>query len=363
MITEYELYSDERYQDSSSLLLGGVICTVQRRVKLASALNQVRSDKALAHEMRWTKISNKYCDAYKAWVDVFFDDSYSRFSLLKLDVSSPLWQSFHPRYDRRSTKDDKLASLFYQFLLVSFGPLRDTKRWWVYPDAGFFSKDTVLNRVEFLLNRTYKRAFGPKTSRIIRLARAQDSKYQDLIQLADVLLGAIGCDVSNRVPESSSRAELVRYCREQFSAAPKTTRGLTRLCVHDWQPPISLSIRGKEPGQKELAADNSSGGLELYAIDVAYAVIEVVSAPPRKASPAAGRRRGRLWRSAEMARATRPVFGRRYPPVGVVAFRRLTHGRNRVRDMRGGVRCREFPRLFRQEALSLLAPCAGQHSG
>src|SRR5204862_5361581 len=46
-------------------------------------------------------------------------------------------------------------SVFYQFLLVSFGRLGDKKRWWVYPEAGFFSKDIVLDRVEFLLNRSY----------------------------------------------------------------------------------------------------------------------------------------------------------------------------------------------------------------
>jgi hypothetical protein len=237
MITEYELYSDERYQDSSSLLLGGVICTEQRRAILESALRKVRSEATLTHEMRWAKVSKKYLDAYKAWIDVFFDDPYPRFSLLRVNLSDPLWQSFRPRFDRRSTKDDKLASVFYQFLLVSFGPLRDTKRWWVYPDAGFFSRDTMLDRVEFLFNRTYKKAFGPKTSRIIRMARAQDSKSEDLIQLADVLLGAIGCDVSGRHPESPARAALVHHCRERLDAAPFTKRGLARLSVRDWQIP------------------------------------------------------------------------------------------------------------------------------
>ncbi|MEZ5590996.1 MAG: hypothetical protein R3F53_09955 [Gammaproteobacteria bacterium] len=237
MITEYELYSDERYQDSSSLLLGGVICTEQRRAILENALRRVRSEAKLTHEMRWTKISKKYLDAYRAWIDVFFDDPYPRFSLLRVNLSGPLWQSFCPRSDRKSTKDDKLASVFYQFLLVSFGPLRDTKRWSVYPDAGFFSKDTVLDRVEFLFNRTYKKALGSKTSRIIRMARAQDSKSEDLIQLADILLGAVGCNISGKIPESPPRAELVHYCHERFKAEPTTKRGLDRLSVRDWQIP------------------------------------------------------------------------------------------------------------------------------
>jgi hypothetical protein len=88
-----------------------------------------------------------------------------------------------------------------------------------------------------LFNRTYKKVFGPKTSRIIRMARAKDSRSEDLIQLADVLLGAVGCDVSGRNPESPARAALVHHCRERLDAAPITKRGLARLSVRDWQVP------------------------------------------------------------------------------------------------------------------------------
>jgi hypothetical protein len=135
------------------------------------------------------------------------------------------------------------VSVFYQFLLVSFGPLRDTKRWSVYHDAGFFRKDTVLDRVEFLFNRTYKKAFGPKTSRIIRIARARDSRSEDLIQLADVLLGAIGYYVSGMTPKSPARAALVDHCRERLDPVPITKRGLTRLSRSDWQAPDQFAYR------------------------------------------------------------------------------------------------------------------------
>ena len=125
-------------------------------------------------EMKWEKVSRRYADAYRAWIDVFFEDPFARYSLFQIDVSGPAWNSFQPRTDQRASRDDRLASAYHQFLLVTFGTLRDTKRWWVYPDAGFFSRDSVLDRVEFLFNRTYKIAFGPQHSRIIRLARARD---------------------------------------------------------------------------------------------------------------------------------------------------------------------------------------------
>ncbi len=244
MITEYELYSDERYQkhqNNNYLLLGGIICTNKGRERLHYRLKEVRDDFELTREMRWRKMSKRYLKAYKTWVDVFFEDPFARYSVLALNLSESTWNDFQPRLDGRATKDDKLASAFYQFLLVSFGPLRDTKRWWVYPDAGFFSRDIVLDRVEFLFNRTYKRAFGAKTSRTIRLARARDSKREDLIQLADVLLGAVGCSIVGNMPDGYAPRCLVEHCIERMRICSKTQRGLDRVKSADWVPPAEFS--------------------------------------------------------------------------------------------------------------------------
>jgi hypothetical protein len=244
MITEYELYSDERYQrhqNNRYLFIGGIICTAKRRELLHQQLLEVRRGFDLTHEMRWKKMSPASLEAYKAWVNVFFEDPFVRYSVLTLNLSEPAWNQFRPRSDRRPSRDDKLASVFYQFLLVSFGPLRDTKRWWVYPDAGFFSKDTVLDRVEFLFNRTYKKAFGARTSRIIRLARARDSKGEDLIQLADVLLGAIGCSVIDSTPKSVARSRLVEHCVGRMRSQSKTQRGLDKVMSRNWVPSNSFN--------------------------------------------------------------------------------------------------------------------------
>ncbi|GIW91503.1 MAG: hypothetical protein KatS3mg109_1935 [Pirellulaceae bacterium] len=244
MITEYELYSDERYQrhkNSRYLFIGGIICTNKGRERIHRKLEEVRSRFNLAREMRWNRVSRSFLEAYRSWVDVFFEDPFARYSILTVNLSEPDWRNFRPKEDRRPARDDKLASVFYQFLLVSFGPLRDTKRWWVYPDAGFFSRDTVLGRVEFLFNRTYKKAFGAKTSRIIRLARARDSRNEDLIQLADVLLGAIGCHILGSIPTSDARRCLVEHCAERMGGQLETRSGLDRVKSTIWVPPEKFS--------------------------------------------------------------------------------------------------------------------------
>jgi hypothetical protein len=242
-MNEYELYADER-QTRPFFWLGGIICTDKGRSRLLDKLSDVRSQYRLEGEMKWTRVSQAYFDAYWSWVDVFLGDSFARFSLFQIDHSSNDWSAFRPRPDRKSTRDDKLASAYYQFLLVTFGPLHDSTRWWVYPDAGLFSKDAVFDRVEFLFNRTYKRAFGPKSSRVIRLVRPRDSHATDLIQLADGLLGTFTCRVLDILPSSPARARLVTHCSDAIEGLPRTQRGSPRLSINYWVPPDQLTYEG-----------------------------------------------------------------------------------------------------------------------
>jgi hypothetical protein len=84
VITEYELYSDERRQSAPGadyLTLGGLICTDAGRIRLLAGVKQVRDRYGLHGEIRWTKASTRYFEAYRECVDVFFDDPFARYSL------------------------------------------------------------------------------------------------------------------------------------------------------------------------------------------------------------------------------------------------------------------------------------------
>jgi hypothetical protein len=238
MITEYELYSDERketHNGNSYLTIGGLVCTDKGRDRLLAKLKPLRT--VLTGEVGWKKISTFHVQTYKAWLDVFFDDPYARYSVLSVNQTSPDWQTFRRQLHRTKSHDDPLASAYYQFLLVTFGSLHDSQRWWVYPDSGYFSRDKVLERVEFLFNRTYKKAFGPKSSRIIRLARGLDSKHADLIQLADLLLGCSACAEYAYTPQSSGRCTLLRHYQERLNITKVTQRGLQKIAMRSWITP------------------------------------------------------------------------------------------------------------------------------
>ena len=222
---------------SRFLSIGGTICTNRGHERLLDKLQQVRRSYTLSQEMRWGKVSNRHLRGYIEWVNAFFDDPHARYVMLSVNRSKADWRCFRAQFRGASGSDLALASVYYQFLLIAFGPLRDTKRWWVYPDAGFFSRDSILDRVEFLFNRTYKRAFGHKSSRIIRLARSIDSKVSDLIQLTDVLLACNACTQYGYDPASQAKSSLLKHFRGRVaSSTGKTQRGLPRFLVRGWVP-------------------------------------------------------------------------------------------------------------------------------
>lgn len=74
MVTEYEIYSDERTTRDHMghwLWLGGVVCTDTGRSRLLGELAAVRNLYGLlSHEMKWARVSERHWDAYRSWVNV-----------------------------------------------------------------------------------------------------------------------------------------------------------------------------------------------------------------------------------------------------------------------------------------------------
>jgi hypothetical protein len=74
MITEYELYSDERKDTPKGfLILGGVVCTDHGRDRLLDSLATVRSSHSINEEIHWSKTATAgLLSGYRAWIDAFF---------------------------------------------------------------------------------------------------------------------------------------------------------------------------------------------------------------------------------------------------------------------------------------------------
>lgn len=166
-VTEYEVYSDERYQEEQAFL-GALIVTNKGRDRLTQEIQQIRQAFSLGRELKWGKVSKNYLDGYKSLLDMFFKDPYARFVYITAN---------------KEESGDKMA-WFESFLRKVIGKPRNLKVWYVFHDEGFFRSSNDLKKVRSKIDSQY---WGLYKKHTIRFAKEVNSKQQDLIQLADTL--------------------------------------------------------------------------------------------------------------------------------------------------------------------------------
>lgn len=190
-------------------------------------------------EMKWKKIRDSKLDfeAYKDWVNVFFEDRFARYVLFSVNKSDPIFTNFYRQKRRGNNPEERkvayqegLSAVFHQFLLHAFGMLHDTKRWLVYPDKGLFRQE-VLEMTKKQFNLSYK---FPKSSNNICSMQPRESDEDDLLQLADVLLGAFSHDYFHASVEKDTQKDILIHCRTAIQQNGFTERKLPKLDCTDW---------------------------------------------------------------------------------------------------------------------------------
>ncbi len=206
-ITEYEIYSDERFSQGR-VLLGAIVVTEKGRKRLVQELKNIRSCRGLSSELKWAKISKKYLPAYTAWLEVFFKDSFARF--VYMDIC-------------KSEIGNKV-DFFSKFLLTIIDKPSKLKRYWIYHDGGYFHKSSDIAKLRNKVDSGYWALMGGRT---IRIATEKDSKEQDIIQLVDILLGAVAHE--SGLPDSSAKRDFVLHFQDLQQQYPITRRGLKKI--------------------------------------------------------------------------------------------------------------------------------------
>ena len=193
------IYSDERFVDNT-LVLGALRCSPKRAAILNTKLRQIRCLCDLTAEMKWEKISQTYLPMYKAWARSFFDDGFGRFFVMRIPRSSAYWQKWHSE-----NRDEEIFRAYYAFLLKVVPPNTTA---WVFSDWLTVKSPSRWKTIQYLVNRRRHLDWG-NPGRNIRELEPVDSKSCDLIQLTDVLLGAV--DSVDRPMNSTARKDFAQW--------------------------------------------------------------------------------------------------------------------------------------------------------
>lgn len=195
------------------MTLGTVWCPAEKRREICVRLREIKARHKLSpqFEVKWGKISPAKAEFYLDWLDLFLDDDDLRFRAVVVPQKSKL----HHEQDIQ-THDDWYYKTYFVLLSVLLTP-EDRHR--IYVDI----KDTHSAQKMARLHEVLCNNALDFDRRIIEKIQVVSSHDSELIQLADLLIGAVG--YANRgLSGNAGKEKLVSRLRERTGLSlTKTT--------------------------------------------------------------------------------------------------------------------------------------------
>jgi len=195
----YNIYCDESCHLENDripvMVLGAVWCPRDSARIIAEQIRELKIKNGLSRyfEAKWTKISQAKLQFYLDLVDYFFDNDDLHFrGVLIPDKSILNHHAFEQTHD----------SWYYKMLFVMIEPIiNPLDRYRVYLDI----KDSRSEQKRKLLEGVLRNSRYDSGGHIIERVQQIRSHESELLQLADVLLGAVGHHNRNQTGDLKSR--------------------------------------------------------------------------------------------------------------------------------------------------------------
>lgn len=209
MAETYNIYCDEschlEHDGRKVMVLGAVWCPAGKVREVAVRLREIKTKHGLKPfvEAKWTKVAPKISlSFYLDYVDYFFDDDDLHFRGLFVRDKTVL---DHGRF--RQSHDDWYYKMYFDLLKVIISPEAHYRVFLDYKDTNGAAKSAKLREV--LCNNVYD--FSREIVEPIQLARSHEI---ELLQMADVLIGAVGY-ASEGLATSAAKLALIDRIRKR----------------------------------------------------------------------------------------------------------------------------------------------------
>ncbi|MCI0476343.1 MAG: DUF3800 domain-containing protein [Anaerolineales bacterium] len=231
----YNIYCDEAsIHDAHYMLIGGLWLPQDKESLVRQAIRDVREKHHLRREMKWTKVSATTLSCYKDFVDVLFTEPSLTFKCIVIDTHLLDYKTYHKG-------DEELGFYKFYYQLVSRN-LIPGNLYWLYTDERQNRKGSRLTVLNLTVNRWWKKKNNVAPLRTIEPRRSHD---EDLIQVADVLLGAFAYAWNERA-ESLAKLALVEHIARRLGWTTlrlATRPAAPKVNVWKWQPANQQKMR------------------------------------------------------------------------------------------------------------------------
>lgn len=205
-MTVYNIYCDEschlEHDGINVMIIGAVWCPQSKLKEINQRIRdiKIRNDISPRVEMKWTKISPAKVELYNDLISYFFDDNDLHFRAVVIPDKNRLQ---HNRFDQ--DHDTWYYKMYFDMLKVILSP---NDKYEIYIDI----KDTNSHKRAQKLREVCCNSMYDFSERIIRRLQPIRSEEVQVMQLVDVLIGAVG--YQNRVfpsnfAKSSAKQEII----------------------------------------------------------------------------------------------------------------------------------------------------------
>ncbi len=220
------------------MLIGGLWIPQQCEMELRESLSKARQKFNMTAEFKWTKVSQSKLEGYYEWVDCFFRSKMIGFRSIVIDTSLLDYRAFHKN-------DQELGFYKFYYQLVSRN-IKPESLYWLYTDERNNRKKNRLEVLKIVTNRYWMKLANVEPLRSVEPRRSHE---EDLLQLADVLLGALGYSW-NASKESPAKLALIVHIQKRlgwYTLRQSTSPSSTRFNVWEWRPSVQSQIKSKRP--------------------------------------------------------------------------------------------------------------------
>lgn len=207
-MSKFNIYCDEschlEHDKEKFMVIGGIRCNSSIRKQTINDIYAIkrRYSIPLYSEIKWNQVSPCNLEYFKSLVDLFFTSSHLSFRAIvidKLQINNRLYNQ---------TQDDLYYKMYYQMLI---GLIDRVNQNYIYIDKKDTKGYLKIQKLQHLLRLKLYDFDNRNISRI----QCVDSSELPILQLADLLIGAVGYKNRNISSQGKAKPALVKHISQK----------------------------------------------------------------------------------------------------------------------------------------------------
>lgn len=203
---DYDIFCDEsRHIERDKfqyMVLGAIWCERSAVHEINSLINNLKITSNFAGEIKWTNITRKKIDLFKNLIHLFFIDNRLSFRCIVIDKD----KLKHALYNPTAGHEEFYYKMYYRLLVKK---ICSPNIYRIFLDYKGKDNSKKIKELQGILGHT----FYDFSDTIVVLMQSVHSQHFPLLQLTDVLIGAIGY-VWNSLDTSPAKLEICEVIRK-----------------------------------------------------------------------------------------------------------------------------------------------------